>query len=166
MEPQCNFQLELGGRKYKTTRIGNLLWMAENLSLLVKESWFYDDNAIHGEKYGRLYTWKAAMDACPEGWRLPSKTDWEQMVEHLGGHITAFNNLTPGGTSGFNALFAGYRNLDGLFLSLGRAADFWTSTEAGKANAHLFYMIHKKETVFNIIDDKRCGFSVRYVKSF
>lgn len=164
MDIQTDNFLELGGKEYKTLKINNQLWMAENLSLLVKGSWFYDDNAIYGAEFGRLYTWQAAMDACPEGWRLPTLEDWEKMLQGWGGETTAFSPLLKGGESGFDALFAGYRTVKGDFLSLKRAADFWTGTEAGDANAWLFYLIYKKDKVFKIIDDKRCGFSVRFLK--
>lgn len=165
METQNDEILELGGREYKTIKLNNQVWMAENLSLLVKGSWFYDDNAQYGARFGRLYTWQAAMEACPEGWRLPTLDDWNQMLESLGGEEQATSSLKPGGPSGFDALFAGYRTLKGDFLSIERAADFWTSSEAGDSNAWLFYIIFKKEKVFRIIDDKRCGFSVRYIKA-
>ena len=165
MEKHSNNTLELGGREYRTVKINNLLWMAENLSLLVKDSWFYQDNALYSTNYGRLYSWQSAMDACPKEWRLPSLEDWEEMVKALGGEDKAFKYLVIGGTSGFDATFAGYRTLKGDFMSLDRAADFWTSTEAGESNAWLYYLIKKKkDKVFKIIDDKRCGFSVRYVK--
>ncbi|TVQ16861.1 MAG: hypothetical protein EA361_03500 [Bacteroidetes bacterium] len=164
MEPENGEELVLGGKEYKTIKINNTIWMAENLSLLVKDSWFYNDNALYGATFGRLYTWQAAIEACPEGWRLPTLEDWSEMLHVLGGEEKACSALKPGGTSGFDALFAGYRTLKGDFLSIERAADFWTSTEAGDSNAWLFYIIFKKEKVFRIIDDKRCGFSVRYIK--
>ncbi len=158
------YPLELGGKEYKTVKINNRLWMAENLSLLVKNSWFYEDNALYGEKFGRLYTWDAAMEACPQGWHLPDDKEWDELILHFGDETKAFTHLIKGGDSGFDALFAGYRTLDGTFLSVDRAADFWTASQAGGANAWLRYMIYKKDKVLRIIDDKRCGFSVRYVK--
>jgi uncharacterized protein (TIGR02145 family) len=157
-------KLELGGKDYKTVEINNRLWMAENLALLDKESWFYDDNAMYGEKFGRLYTWNAAIRLCPEGWHLPTMDEWEEMVNYLGGEQQAYSRLIHGGDSGFEALYAGYRSPQGAYLSIDRAADFWTSTDIGEMNAWLRYMIYKKEKVFKIIDDKRCGFSVRYIK--
>jgi uncharacterized protein (TIGR02145 family) len=156
--------LELGGKEYKTVIINNRLWMAENLALLVKDSWFYKENALNGPTYGRLYTWQAAMDACPEGWRLPTTNDWEKTINYLGGESEAFHALLPEGKSGFHCVFGGYRTINSDYMSLDRAADFWSATEAGEANAWLFYLIMKKDKVFKIIDDKRCGFSVRYIK--
>jgi uncharacterized protein (TIGR02145 family) len=156
--------LELGGKKYKTAKINNQLWMAENLSLLVKDSWFYNDDAQNGNPFGMLYTWQAAMDACPDGWKLPTLDDWDNLINTLGGEVKAYRKLLMGGESGFNACFGGYRSVTGSFLSIERAADYWTASEVGDANAWLYYLIYKKEKTFKIIDDKRCGYSVRYIK--
>ena len=164
MELENYLPLELGGKEYPVVKVGTQLWMAENLALLTPGSWFYEDNEMYGEKFGRLYTWQAAMEACPKGWKLPSQDDWSLLLEALGGEEAAWSKMMPGGASGLNILFAGYRNIKGVFMSVDRAADFWTSTEAGDANAWLRYLIHKKEKVHHIIDDKNCGFSVRYIK--
>lgn len=164
MVKQSDIKLELGGKVYKTVKINNTIWMAENLNYPIEDSWFYDNNPSHGEKHGRLYTWEAAMRACPEGWHLPSADEWDNMIKELGGEELAYKKVTERGESGLNLMLSGYKTVHGDFLSLDRAGDFWTSTEAGELNAWLRYIIHKKENVFKIIDDKNCGYSVRYVK--
>lgn len=164
MEPQYGETLVLGGKEYKTIKINNQLWMAENLALLVKDSWFYKDNALYGPRFGRLYSWNAAMEACPEGWKLPSVEDWENMLSHYGGEIDAYKHLLEDGKGGLNLTFGGYRTIREEFFSIERAADYWTSTSAGLANSWMFYLIMKKEKVFKTIDDMRCGFSVRYIR--
>ncbi len=165
MKKNNKIQLELGGKVYPTVELNNQLWMAENLNLELDEGcWVYEENSLYGEWFGRLYTWDAAMQACPDGWHLPSNEEWEAMIQFFGGEKEAYHKLLESGEKSFNARFAGYRSHDGIFLSIERAADFWTSTEAGKANAWLRYLLYKKERIFKLIDDKRCGFSVRYVK--
>ncbi|MFW6350842.1 MAG: FISUMP domain-containing protein [Bacteroidota bacterium] len=164
MKTQSGETLDLGGKSYKTVNINGVLWMAENLALLVKDSWFYQDDARYGSKHGMLYTWQAAMETCPQGWKLPSVEDWQQMINSFGNESRAVSDILEGRSNGLNIPFSGYRTQHGDFLSLDRAADFWTSTEAGESNAWLRYIIYKKEKVFKIIDDKRCGFSVRYIK--
>lgn len=164
MTEQSTIKLELGGKTYKTVKINNSIWMAENLNFPIEGSFFYDNNLKHGEKHGRLYNWDAAMKACPKGWHLPSDKEWDEMLEFLGGPENAFQKIIYGGESGLDLLFSGYKTVHDDFLSVERAGDFWTSTEAGDLNAWLRYIIQKKDNVYKIIDDKRCGFSVRYVK--
>jgi len=61
---------------YRVVRLVGQDWMAENLNYAMANSWHYENDPLIGSVYGRLYTWEAALDACPEGWRLPDNEDW------------------------------------------------------------------------------------------
>lgn len=69
---------ERDGNTYKVTKIGNQIWMAENLN--------YDPtlNTPNPNPLGRAYKWDEALNACPEGWHLPSDKEWNEMEQFLG----------------------------------------------------------------------------------
>ena len=118
---------ERDGKTYKTVKFGNQWWMAENLNYadsaktpsLKGKSWCYGDEPDNCAKYGRLYTWAAAIDSvalatdsenpqdcgymkssknilpdvvhgiCPDGWHLPDYQDFSNMLVHVGGYSIA-----------------------------------------------------------------------------
>ena len=145
------------GQVYRTVTIGNQIWMAENLNYKTDSSFCYNDSAEYCAKYGRLYIWDAAMDACPDGWHLPDSTEWNTLFSAVGGKSTAGEVLksTSGwvgnkgeatnGTDnyGFAALPAGFRDeRGGLFSREGGTAKFWSSTERSSdmaTNIILYY---------------------------
>ena len=67
-----SLMLGVKAQNYKTVKINGKVWMAENLNLVTPGSWEYNYNHDYGKKYGRLYTWDAAKNACPSGWHLPA----------------------------------------------------------------------------------------------
>lgn len=159
------------GNEYFTTKIGNQIWMAKNLNVDVDGSMCYDNNPANCEKYGRLYTWKAAQSVCPAGWHLPSKEELDVFVEYVeyveesmadvSSHLRdrSWNNGFD--SFGFSALPAGYYDSDDKeFGRLGDGATFWSSTEDGSDRAAiLFFAGDRRFGVSN--NSKYNGRSVR-----
>ncbi|WP_234971855.1 fibrobacter succinogenes major paralogous domain-containing protein [Fibrobacter sp. UWP2] len=133
---QCNVKTDENcikddrdGQTYKTVKIGDQVWMAENLNFKTDSSFCYKNTAEYCEKYGRLYRWAAAVGksesecgygytcslpsgniqgVCPNGWHLPSKAEWETLFNAVGGQSTAGKVLksTSGWNSGGNGMDA------------------------------------------------------------
>lgn len=130
---------ERDGQTYRTTKIGDQVWMAENLNFPVKGSYCYGNNLVNCEVYGRLYTWSSAQYVCPSGWHLPSTEEFETLLENVGeSDAERFDNLAARswkfGTNpyGFSALPAGFCSRSDCkeFDYLGDRTYFWSSTEA------------------------------------
>ena len=133
------------GQSYRTVRIGNRMWMAENLNYanhLCGTSWCYGNSVSHCTTYGRLYDWCAAMNACPAGWHLPTDADWFNLVQTADGQEIAGEKLKSqtgwndngNGTDefGFSAMPGGYGRSDHrVFIGIGWSSFWWGATELG-----------------------------------
>lgn len=73
------------GESYRWVRIGEQLWMAENLRFATTEgSWCWDNNEQECTTRGRFYNWETAQRVAPPGWHLPSDEEWKTLELSLG----------------------------------------------------------------------------------
>ncbi len=160
-------------KTYKTVKIGNQVWMAENLAYKPNSGkyWAYDNNKDNVAIYGYLYDWETACNVCPTGWHLPSHEEWSQLTDFAGTNPSFklrakadWNNGNGTDDYGFSALPGGSRNLTGTFSKLTKGGAWWSSTETGSSDAWNRVMIPSNGRVFNIDDNKRNGFSVRCIR--
>lgn len=151
--------------------------MAENLNFETDSSYCYNDSAKYCSKYGRLYAWTAAMTACPSGWRLPTKEEFETLFSAVGGYLTAgkmlksatgwtaYSGITNEDAFAFSALPAGVRNSLGDYAGEGYSVHFWSSTEFLSNRAYYMDLYYDGDDDEGLVDrHKDYGFSVRCLK--
>lgn len=161
-------------RKYKVVDIDGKIWMAENLNFFTRESDCYEGNSNNCSHGGRLYPWYDAVGltlscmmnrceskidtsyrgVCPVGWHLPSKAEYEKLIQGLNAEGMDLR-------SGFNVQYSGYRLYGGSFTGLGKSNRFWTRQEINEGDAESFSI---DAGVFNFSKDtKSSEYSVRCV---
>ena len=171
-----NFTDERDNQVYKTIKIGNQVWMAKNLNYKAENSYCYDDKDSYCDRYGRLYTWNSAMNACPEGWHLPTKAEWETLFDFVGGDDVAGEKIksADGSTNwykkssdayGFSFLPNGGRydmGDDGgiAYYSAGYEGKMWSSTEEDPGIAFMFQFGDDNKLTW-IADPSQNAFGVR-----
>jgi uncharacterized protein (TIGR02145 family) len=143
-------------RLYKTVKIGEQVWMAENLNYKTGASWCYENDDYNCNMYGRLYDWNTASKACPSGWHLPTQREWREAsateFSVLGGRLSGeYNHAVPVNE---------YK-----FLEKDNSGAWWGLTEYGDNNAYSWH-INANENDFNEkITTKSIGYSVRCVQN-
>jgi len=93
------------GKKYPTVCIGEQVWMAKNLDWAGAGVCF-NSAPSYCNTYGRLYTWDEVTDGtastanpsgvkgiCPAGWHVPSLAEWQTLINHAGGELSAGDKL-------------------------------------------------------------------------
>ena len=149
---------------YKQAKIGNQVWMTENLSVTQfrngelipeahtiqewknagyygKPAWCYveGDASMSGE-FGYLYNWYAVNDPrglAPEGWHIPSDYEWNEIAEYLGGEEIAGEKMKSkeGWERGFNGSNScGFNGLPGGDLHHGNGNDYFFTRTGPEGN--------------------------------
>jgi len=174
------------GQTYKTVKIGEQTWIAQNLNYKTDSSWCYKNADSNCVKYGRLYTWNAAKEVCPIGWKLPDTADWNRLAKTVGGKRLKecheecyyvwegagkklkskcgwYKNGNGTDNYGFSALPSGYRFSDGSFGSAGHYGLWWTATDGSSDYPYGRDVDYNDDYVYEYNDDKSYGYSVRCV---
>lgn len=137
------FTDSISNEQYKVVRIGDQIWMAENLKTskynngvsipLVTDAtewaglstpaycWYNNDQTTYGDTYGALYNWYTVNtgNLCPAGWHLPTDEEWtilETFVEndgHSGTEGTALKSTSGWYNSGNGTDDYGFSALPG-----------------------------------------------------
>ena len=180
------------GTKYKTIKIGERTWMAENLKLEVSGSWCAGTQNGCSE-YGRLYNWHTAMNLpasanttvidmkdsasyqglCPDGWRLPLQSEWNELlgeciVGGLSKKMTGYDTLHTD-ACGFSSMPVGYikifyRNGIDYTEELNmELTGYWTTVQPADTTAEAF-IFWENGSGKKRVEAKKNGYLVRCLK--
>jgi len=192
---------DIDGNSYQTVIIGTQVWMAENLNvthyrngeaiprvtddatwdgLTTAAYCEYNNNTNLAAVNGRLYNSYAATDSrsiAPTGWHVPTDTEWQTLIDYLGGAAVAGGKMKEAGAfrwappntgatdeSGFCARPGGARGHPGYFGDIGRTAHFWSSTETGSEGLYSRWLSCDDSSAHRGGGFAISGFSVRCVK--
>jgi uncharacterized protein (TIGR02145 family) len=195
---QATFTDPRDGQIYKIVEIGNQTWYAENLryagnipQVSGEDNWasiynngnssgqaawcYYDDNQTKGDTYGKLYNWYAVNTntLCPSGWHLPTQTEWNELINYLGGMFYAGgkmksregwvepNAIIVGEDSGFLALPGAARQFNGTFSIEGAGGAWWSSTPNSNESGWAISLLNSSTSVNGVFIDKAYGLSCR-----
>ena len=210
------FQVKATGGEIETIKIGNQEWTTKNLDVttyrngdiipevkdfdewqkLTSGAWcYYNNDPKNGEIYGKLYNWYAVNDTrglAPEGYHIPSDSEFSTIIEYLeGGQQHHWNNSfektakVAGGkmkeistnhwkwpnsassasnSSGFNGLPGGERGYSGQFGAIGAHGYWWSSSECGTWSALYLNLHYNSEYTYSFFNTKYYGLSVRCLK--
>ncbi|HKK41236.1 MAG TPA: fibrobacter succinogenes major paralogous domain-containing protein [Bacteroidales bacterium] len=138
------------GNTYRTVRIGEQVWMAENLRSTVlndgtpvtlaadSTTWqtltgpgycWYNNDPANKDIYGALYNAYTTDSSriCPAGWHVPSKEEWQVLVTYLGDSLDAGGMLKEAGTLHWNEPNTGADNKSG-FSATGAGVRYFQGT--------------------------------------
>lgn len=175
MSGQGKFTDKRDGNVYRTVSVNGVTWMAENLRFKDKHgAIYYDNDSNNAQEYGLLYNWKSAMTACPQGWHLPSGTEFRNLSDHFE-NKESWKKISSD-TLSFGIQLGGMQDHEGTFSEIDESGYYWTSTEYDKQSAEYFsYLIIDKMIVTDISrnadiediqgNDKNDKYSVRCVKN-
>lgn len=198
---QAQTVTDIDGNIYNTVDIGTQTWMKENLkvthynngdaipnvtsnsvwaSLSTGAYCYFNNNSTYASTYGILYNYYSVVDSrklCPTGWYVPSKAEWAELSEFLGGEEVAGGKLKEIGTThwfspntgatdevGFTALPGGLRHYDGSFGMLGEHGSWWTTTVSNNGEVWINDLFFENRKIWSYEFGKTFGFSVRCIK--
>ena len=158
------------GKEYKCVEINGKTWVAENFNYqpTAKSTDDYIDYS-HGDVSFKLYRWNIISTIIPDGWHLPSESEYDDLIQSLGGYDVAGNKMKAVGVwegtvngnneSGFSALPGSNGELGFLWTY------FWTSTEVNENEAKKLMIQYGDPHISIYASSKLEYYCVRLVKN-
>jgi uncharacterized protein (TIGR02145 family) len=199
-EKESKLPVDGDGNEYDTVVIGTQVWLWENLkttkyndgtaipNLTEYTEWinftkgaycWYNNDISYKTPYGALYNWYAVNTGklCPEGWHVPTDSEWTKLITYLGGENVAGGKLKESGTghwavpnigatneSGFAALPGGGGGGIGSFSGLTYTGEWWNS-DVNEDEAWFLEIYYNSRYIYKNEGTRYRGHSVRCIKN-
>ena len=169
--------------EYKTVTIGKQVWMAENLrfdefATVVEDEYFYSwvvaiggpllNDTLYCNYEDQCNIDMTIQGVCPDGWRLPSKADFDSLLENVGKEAVTFLSVEAGGKDlvGLSVNLVGYFNgYDRKMQSVGENINFWAADNSNWRSSGYATSLEITDDDVSIDEfPKDWGASVRCVK--
>jgi len=189
---------DVDGNVYNTLTIGTQVWMRQNLKtthyqngdsiieIIDNAQWLndkkgafcnYNNDIENVDTFGHLYNWYAVNNPnglCPSGWHIPSDSEWNILVNYLGGQSIAggatkeisiwdMPNTDATNSSELTVIPAGGRYENGIYSGLYQYAAFWSSTEYDSTDSWYDNMNFNNAQVYRYFYPKSAGYSCRCI---
>ncbi len=183
---------DIDGNTYKTVTIGNQTWIAENLRTtkcsngktipeIATNNWFdYTGIGLRPsaniEKYGYLYNQytldNSTCSVCPKGWRVPSKSDLQALLDYLGTdagsklRATEDWDMSSTNSSGWSAVRTGFITPHGKLVQDQRGF-YWSDTKSGSKTSNYSLTVSGDRNDFTQMNMyiAKYGFAIRCIKN-
>jgi len=139
-------------------------WFAENAKRVVEGSYCYKDLEVYCEKYGRLYNYKAANEACPDGWHVPTIKEWNYLFSFFDGRHEAGAHLIEGQGSDMHMLYGGFAEAGHKFKDITVSGNWWDNELKGDDKAGIITMISNSSEIYHSVIGNKHKLSTRCVK--
>ncbi|MBN2347350.1 MAG: fibrobacter succinogenes major paralogous domain-containing protein [Bacteroidales bacterium] len=197
-----NTVTDIDDNTYSIKKIGDQIWMTENLKTTKYKdgvaiiypgtdntaweintsgayAWYNNDEATYKNTYGALYNWYLVNtgNLCPTGWHVPNDSEWQILIDYLGGSSLAGSKLKESGnshwmlpnsdatnSSGFTALPGGSRAFNGTYSLIGYSGIWWSATEDDASYAWTRNMNSDNSDAYRSNYNKKSGYSIRCLK--
>ena len=159
------------GQQYSTIILDDgKVWMSENLAFDLEGSSAFSSNAANEPVYGRLYPWRFAIEACPEGWRLPTRSEVKAILDpnkiplstSYGMRDDNYHAHFEGGFSGLNLVAGGWGDPENKW-DLYKSGRYWTGTPGEDLSQAYYYEVAKSSS-FLLERDTNHFYACRCVK--
>lgn len=174
-QPDVQTIQDSSGNIYATQTFGDTQWMLENLRTQKDAQgspilfYYPNDDSSLTDQFGLLYDYETACQLCPEGWELPTHSDWEALFQFAHQNQAgpykdsqAWEGENNSNATGFSVRPTGYGNSGEFDNFFGSRTLFWSKTDHAE---HIWTYIFEAgaDTIRKAEQHPTYGFSVRCI---